>query len=306
MAATAQSRVFFGVIASIAILGGAACSGSNPMSSAIPPFESAQSGKAGHKMHRLSVSGVVIDPSQIGPVVTTAVLGADMDVWFDITQPGLAASFKQAGMTTTRWPGGHGADRYHWQTNRYGPGACATGFNVGKPNPKSTFDNFMRDVAMPAHLDVAVTVNYGSNATCTAGGDPNEAVAWVKYANATKHYNLTWWTVGNEQYSPDSMDLRSSPHDPTQYAQIMTADYYQQMKAASPIPINVCVDGSIGNKIWSAGVFALAQFDCVELHYYPQKGTSVNDTFLLTNAVRGVTSSIKLVEGELAAAGHAG
>ncbi|MBV8724471.1 MAG: hypothetical protein JO350_03945 [Candidatus Eremiobacteraeota bacterium] len=304
MAATAQSRVLFTTIASIAGMVCAACSGSNPMSSAIPI---SQAGQRSAQIHRPSQSGVVVDPSNIGPQVTTAVLGADMDVWFDITQPGLAASFVQAGMANTRWPGGHGADHYHWQTNRYGPGKCATGFNVGKPNPKSTFDNFMTDLVSHAHLDTAITVNYGSNAQCTGGADPAEAVAWVKYANVTKHYNVTWWTVGNEQYTPDSLDLRSSPHDPTQYAQVLGADYYHQMKAASPhVPINVCADAATDNNTWDETVFKLAPFDCIELHYYPQKGTSVNDIFLLTSGVRGLTATIKLIEGELAAAGRAG
>jgi len=288
------------IIASIAIALCAACSGSNPPGSAIPNSPTDQ------KLHHLSQSGVVVNPSQVGAQVSTSLLGADMEVWFDITQPGLAASFVRAGMTTTRWPGGHSADRYHWKTNKYSVGTCGTGFRVPKPNPNSTFDHFMQDVALPAHLDVAITVNYGSNPKCTGGANPKEAAAWIRYANVTKAYNLTWWTVGNEQYTPDSLDLRSKPHDPSEYAQIVNADYYQQMKAASSIPINVCVDASIQNIAWDTTVFSQAQFDCVEVHYYPQKGTSVNDAFLLNNAVQGLTASIKTIQGQLATAGRAG
>jgi hypothetical protein len=258
------------------------------------------------KIHHLSQSGVVVNPSQVGAQVSTSVLGADMEVWTDITQAHLATSFVRAGMTTTRWPGGHGADHYHWRTNRYGIGSCGSGFHLGKPNPHSTFDNFMQDVAIPAHLDVAITVNYGSNKQCTGGAIPADAAAWVRYANVTKAYNLTWWTVGNEQYTQDSLDLRSKPHDPSQYAQIVSSDYYRQMKAASPIPINVCVDASIRSKTWDATVFSQAKFDCVEVHYYPQVGTKVDDAFLLTSGVAGLTASIKKVRGELAAAGRAG
>jgi hypothetical protein len=209
-------------------------------------------------------------------------------------------------MTTTRWPGGHSADRYHWKTNTYSVGTCGTGLRVPKPNPNSTFDHFMQDVALPAHLDVAITVNYGSNPKCTSGANPKEAAAWVTYANNTKGYNITWWTVGNEQYTKDSLDLRSKPHDPSEYAQVVNANYYQQMKAASSIPINVCVDASIHILTWDASVFSQAKFDCVEVHYYPQKGASVNDAFLLNDAVRGLTASIQTVQGELATAGRAG
>jgi hypothetical protein len=285
------------IIGLIAIALCAACNGSSPPGSPIPISH------ADRKAHRLSQSGVVVDPSQVGAQVSTAVLGADMQVWFDITQPNTAPSFVQAGMTTTRWPGGKAADRYHWRTNTDGVGICGGHF---KPKPNSTFDNFMNDIAIPSHLDVAITVNYGSNPQCTGGGSAAEAAAWVKYANQTKGYNVTWWTVGNEQSVDGSLDLRSKPHDPTQYANIVSTDYYPKMKAASPIPINVCVDGSIGNPTWSQTVFNLAKFDCVEVHYYPQKGTNVNDNNLLFEFPQRFTAGINRINSELAAAGRAG
>jgi hypothetical protein len=286
----------------IALAYSAGCGVSNPPTP--PGSEINTSVHATHKRgHRLSQNGVDVHPSEVGAHVSSSVLGAGMAVWFDITQPGMAKSFVSAGMTTTRWPGGHSADHYHWQTNSYGTGSCSSGYNVGKPNPNATFDNFMADIASPAHLDVAITVNYGSNPQCTGGADPAEAAAWVAYANVTKAYNLTWWTVGNEQYTQDSLDLRSQPHDPSQYAQVVSQDYYQQMKAASPIPINVCVDAS-GVKAWDATVFSQAKFDCVEVHYYPQKGTKVDDAFLLSNGAPDMTKRINTIRGELAAAGR--
>ncbi|MBV9233225.1 MAG: hypothetical protein JO030_04220 [Candidatus Eremiobacteraeota bacterium] len=298
----AAGRLFLpATVASIILTVCAGCSASGPSSSAIPPAA------AGHRVRHLAQNGVVVNPAQVGPQVSAAVLGADENVWFDIAKPGVAQAFEQAGLTGTRWPGGHGADHYHWKTNTYGIGACAYGYRIGKPDPKSTFDNFMQDVAIPAHLDVAITVNYGSDPKCNGGAKPDEAADWVKYANVTKGYNLTWWTVGNEQYTTDSLDLRSMPHDPTQYAQVESADYYQQMKAASPLlPINVCVDASIKNATWDQVVFGQARYDCVEVHYYPQKGNSVSDAFLLHDAVKGFTSSINLIKSQLATAGKSG
>ncbi len=285
------------IIGLIAILLCAACTGTHSPGSAIPISPAHQ------KIHHSSQSGVVVDPTQVGAPVSTSVLGADMDVWFDITQPNMAPSFVKAGMTTTRWPGGKGADRYHWETNTNGVGICGS---QQQPKPNSTFDNFMQDIALPAHLDVSITVNYGSNPQCTAGGSAVEAANWVKYANVTKGYNVTWWTVGNEQAVSGSLDLRSKPHDPTQYANIVSTDYYPLMKAASPLPINVCVDGSIGNVQWSQTVFSKAKYDCVEVHFYPQKGTSVDDTFLIDQAPQGFTEGINAIKSELAAAGRAG
>jgi hypothetical protein len=227
-------------------------------------------------------------------------MGANMAVWYNITLPGLTPGFVTAGMAATRWPGGRGADYYHWQTNSYGPGQCA-----GNPNADSTFDNFMADIAQPANLDVAVTVNYGSNAACNGGGDPSEAADWVAYANATKGYGITWWTVGNEEYGEWQIDLHSKPHDPSQYSANVASYYYPQMKAASPAPISVCVDADPKIPAWDSTVFAQAKYDCVELHYYPQDNT-VNDDFLLHDAAPGITTYIQTVEGELAAAGRSG
>jgi alpha-L-arabinofuranosidase len=57
---------------------------------------------------------------------------------------------------------------------------------------------------MPLQLgaDVAITLNYSSNANCTGPDSPSEAAAWVNYANNTQHYGIKYWTVGNEQYYP--------------------------------------------------------------------------------------------------------
>ena len=58
-------------------------------------------------------------------------------------------------------------------------------------------------------MDVAVTVNYGSNRACSGGADPSEAAGWVQYANDTKHYGITWWTVGDEQFGSWETDRHS-------------------------------------------------------------------------------------------------
>ncbi len=112
-------------------------------------------------------------------------------------------------MTATRWPGGSESDNFHWESDGLGPGACGGGY----VNPASTFDNFVKDIVRPANLDLAVTVNYGSNPACTGGADPSEAAGWVAYANGTKHDGVAWWTVGNEEYGSWETDEHSKPHD---------------------------------------------------------------------------------------------
>ena len=145
--------------------------------------------------------------------------------WFDITQTGVASALQNAGVRAVRWPGGSASDNFHWQTNT----ECESGY----VNPNSTFQNFLKDVVAPAAVDVAVTVNYGSNAACNAGGDPAEAALWV--ANALSNgNNVSHWTVGNEVYGSWETDLHTDPHDPTTYASAVASGFYPQMKAANP------------------------------------------------------------------------
>ncbi|MGA8534409.1 MAG: hypothetical protein WB615_09915 [Candidatus Tumulicola sp.] len=260
-----------------------------------PP--AAQAG-ANAKSPRGSAS-IVVDPSKSGAVVSSLVMGANMATWYDVTQSGLAPAFKKAGMTATRWPGGSESDNFHWKTNSLGQGDCSGGY----VNPNSTFDNFVKDIAHAAKLDIAITVNYGSNPACTDGADPSEAAGWVAYANATKRYHVMWWSVGNEEYGSWETDKHSQPHDPTQYAQNVASYFYPQMKAAASSPINVCVDVDPSTSGWDSTVLAQASYDCVELHYYPQ-GTTVNDDFLIHQAAPGITTYLNQLKAELQTAGR--
>ena len=56
----------------------------------------------------------------------------------------------------------------------------------------------MQNIAQPLHAHVAITVNYGTNPDCSGRADPNEAAAWVNYANNVKQYGIKYWTIGNE------------------------------------------------------------------------------------------------------------
>jgi hypothetical protein len=254
------------------------------------------------RIRRDTSMGVEVLSGQSLATVSPQILGAGMPVWYNITIPGIANAFTTAGMEATRWPGGKAANWYHWETNSSGPNPCN-----GNPNQYSTFDNFMQNVVIPANLSLAVTVNYGSNAACTAGGDPSEAANWVAYANATQNYNVQWWTVGNEQYAAGSLDLHSEPHSPTQYAQIESTQFYPAMKAASPTPINVCVGVDPKRKklpSWDSIVLSQALYDCVEMHFYAQSPQDISDSYLLTQAVPTLHGYLMNLKSELATAGN--
>jgi len=199
-----------------------------------------------------------------------------------------------AGLAATRWPGGSDSDLYHWQTNTL----CDQGYL----NANDTFDNFMQDIAIPATLNVAITVNYGSNASCSGPGDPTEAAAWVTYSNVTKNYGVKWWTVGNEEYGSWEYDLHSPAHDPTTYANAVATGYYPDMKAADPTSmVGVVVDpvADPSPTAWDPIVLSKAKYDFVELHWYAQSPGQESDSYLLTQAPQALTATVKLLQAEL-------
>jgi hypothetical protein len=239
---------------------------------------------------------VTVTPSVSGPAISALVLGANMAMWYDITQPGIATALVTAGFAATRWPGGSESDAYYWKNNV----VCA---GDGYTSPSSTFDHFMTDVARPAHLDVAVTLNYGSDSTCTLPGDPAVAAAWVNYANNTQHYGVTHWTVGNESYGHWEVDLHANQWDPTTYAAAVKNGYYPDIKAVdATAQVGVVVSGG-GFNNWDQTVLANAPFDYVELHYYDQNPGAESDTGLILHGATRLGAAVATVQSELAQAG---
>ncbi len=120
-----------------------------------------------------------------------------------------------------RFPGGSTANDYHWASNTTVPrGACA-----GAITQRTSFDMFAR-VALRTGAQVFIVANYGS-------GTPEEAAAWVRYANVTQSYGFRYWEVGNENYGSWETDCTERAHDPFIYA-ARFREYFAQMKAADP------------------------------------------------------------------------
>jgi len=245
-----------------------------------------------------TVSSVTVDLSSTGtPAVTDKLLGMNMAVWYDLVtnQTGIVSGLQAAGITQVRWPGGSDSDQYHWSTNAQ----C----NGGYSDPNDTFPNFVSDVAKPANLDVALTANYGSDAACTAGGDPSEAAAWATAA-LTAGITPSHMTVGNEEYGSWEYDLHSTKNDPTIYAAAVvgTTGYYQSIKTASPSTlVGIDVDADNANGGWDKIVMSNAKgsYDFVEYHYYPEAPGQENDTFIVQQAAQELTTNINTLKAEL-------
>lgn len=256
--------------------------------------------------------------------VNKDIFGANLTASMDLTSAfsgysTMLTTFQSANFGMVRWPMALFSDYYHWQTNSFS--SCASTWG---PDARTTFDQFMQQTAQPLGLDVNITVNYGSNASCTGGGDPNEAAAWVDYANNQMHYGVKYWSIGNEQYygsptlgaSPTTPDFNVSPSDPgsagsANYANLIATQFYPLMKAKDPT-IQIGVDlvvpdtnASSRTMPWDSTVLANAQFDFVEVHWYGANpgNVAISDSALLSSGVSYFGSSLTQLQAELASAG---
>lgn len=238
---------------------------------------------------------VTLDARSSGATVSDDVYGASLDTWYDFLRAFVNPSLQKTKIHLVRFPGGSESDAYHWENG----GTVCT--NQGYITPPSTFDDLMSRVAAPLEIDVAITLNYGSNPACNGGGDPNEAAAWAGYAR--RHgYHVSYWTVGNEVYGAWEYDLHSHPHDPHTYARAVRNGYYPAMKKADPnAQVGIVVDVP-SDRAWNGVVLREAQpFDFVELHYYPEYNTD-SDSFLLGPAISTFDGDLKGLYRQMAAA----
>lgn len=243
-----------------------------------------------------SVPILELDAHSTGPTVSADVYGASLDTWYDFLNPFVNPSLHETGIHLVRFPGGSESDAYHWEN---GGSVCA---DQGYITPSSTFDHLMSRVAHPLGIDVAITLNYGSNRACNGGGEPSEAAAWAAYAK-NHGYRVSFWTVGNEEYGSWEYDLHAHPHDPHTYAAAVRDGYYPQVKKADPnAQVGIIVD-TPNDHAWNDIVLLQAQpFDFVEVHYYPQFNVD-SDAFLLGPAIDTFARDLRGLRKEMDAAG---
>jgi alpha-L-arabinofuranosidase len=144
----------------------------------------------------------------------------------DMTDNGYIGQLSSAGVQIMRYPGGSTADNFHWYnqsvTHPSSSGVTGSGdlgSNCPPPNEAGcgvNFDQFV-GIAQSTGAQSMITVNYGS-------GTPQEAAAWVAYANTYDNGNFTnsalgkfaptyagassfgnaygikYWEIGNEVY----------------------------------------------------------------------------------------------------------
>jgi predicted heme/steroid binding protein len=253
---------------------------------------------------------VAVDQSGTGVHVTDQLLGMNLASWYDVdaNATGINSAFAQAGIKAIRWPGGSWSDAYHLGQGGM-PFMCNTAGSGTGWGGYSSFPQFVSSIVKAGNYDLALTANYGSNATCTSGGDPAEAAAWV--AEAVKQgAPASHVTVGNEEYGSWEYDLHTKQHDAATYAAAVTGanGYYALIKAAdSAAKVGVVVDADNSPTGWDKIVLANAKtaYDFVEFHFYPQGPGSESDTYLVHQAAQDLTANINILKNELSAAGVA-
>jgi hypothetical protein len=240
---------------------------------------------------------ITLDAGSTGPTVAADAYGASLDTWYDFLRPFVNPSLSKTGIHLVRFPGGSESDVYHWE---HGGSLCDP--KQGYIARQATFDNFMQRVAGPLHLNVAITLDYGSNRSCNGGGRPSEAAAWVSYAKG-RGYHVSYWTVGNEVYGSWEYDLHSHPHDPHVYSDAVRNGFYPAVKNAdAQAKVGVVVD-TPGDRAWNDVVLREAQpFDFVEVHYYPEYNVD-SDKQLLGPALSHFAADLRKLRGEMTAAG---
>ena len=113
---------------------------------------------------------ITVDPAQVVRTVDERVFGVNAVMWDTQTASAQTLSLLQAAdIRTIRIPGGSLSDEYHWRTNT--TAANTWTWSAG-------FDSFTQLIT-GLKASAFVTVNYGS-------GTPEEAAAWVAYANASE------------------------------------------------------------------------------------------------------------------------
>lgn len=249
---------------------------------------------------------VSVDAAQPGPAMMKDQLGVNLAFYYpEAFDPAYAPQFSSAGVGLIRWPGGSQADDYHWATG--GASSC----DASQPVPHS-FDDFMQTIPAALQADVAITANYGSNPDCTGPDDPNEAAAWVNYANNVQHYGIKYWTIGNEEYYPQFV-LSPIPYniDPQAYANAVATQFYPLMKAQDPnvmVGITTAVASaetmSASTDNWDYIVLANAKYDFVEMHYYPFSYNTDDDTTVLTTWANQLAGDFSWARGMVALNGH--
>jgi len=178
----------------------------------------------------------------------------------DLLTPQTLSALRSAGVDTLTYPTGWNslANQYHWSTNKF-----TKVENAGDPPymaAQNSFGQFM--LALQKYgMSAIIHVNYGSNAKGTGGGEPNEAAAWVAYANGSASNNQVigvdgsgedWKTVGYWA------SIRSA-------APLANDDGYNFLRISHPDPLGIEL-WQVGEDMPDNGAYGADHKGTLDLH----------------------------------------
>ena len=260
-AAAITKSVWITALGTVVLVGGALAA---PRAVAGPAVPAGPAGSTG-----LAANVTVNAQEGLGTIPSTG-YGLNSAVWdSQMNVPQVQDLLQQAGVGMMRYPGGSYGDIYNWQNNTATGGFVASG---------TDFDSFMGTVKKIGAQPIIIA-NYGT-------GSPQEAAAWVQYANVTKGYGAKYWEIGNELYGNGyyGADWEADNHSsksPATYASNVL-QYASAMKAVDPTikigavltlpgnwPDSVVASSDSGD--WNKMVLSAAgsAIDFVIVHFYP-------------------------------------
>jgi len=164
--------------------------------------------------------------------------------------------------------------------------------NQSSSTPAFDFESFMTYLqSFSPAADAMITVNFGT-------GTPQEAAAWVHYANVVKQYGIRYWQVGNEL---EGYWETGGPLNAQDYVQ-RYVEYYDAMKAEDPSivvlgPVSGGIDepSNLGDgKTFLEDFIALLgaagkadHIDGIDFHWYPNYQAVSDQAGLATVAQLG-------------------
>ncbi len=190
-------------------------------------------------VHAQLKAKVDVETAQPKAMIYTTSIGAAADRYdakaYDAATVQL---MRDAGITLIRYPGNNGIDAlYHWSTGK-----------LDNPYTNDRVPDFPPDRQFPAVVgtidklgSALITVNYGTNADGTGGGEPAEAAAWVAYANGSP---TSTQPIGKDSKGNDWK----------------TVGYWASLRAASPLAtddgynaLRIGHSDPIGIQLWTIG-----------------------------------------------------
>jgi len=261
-----------------------------------------------------AVDTVAINVTNVLNDTSRRQFGLNTEYWWDNQAnraPGarpLDAALRDIGAKFLRYPGGEKSDGYLWSlppfTNSYpmlariGPDDWPSNdplyFTNGNwSHPIYDFDEFMADCRAAAAEPNLVVAYDGIFKAATHGGTSltrtqalETAVAWVRYANLTKGYNVRYWEIGNESWLSGYMG--TSPGSAQYAADLVT--FSRAMKAVDP---TIKIGANANDSAWLRDILqtAAADIDFLIVHAYPCYGWKKYSTYRSGNPDLGIVTT---------------